>query len=110
MVTASKRIFGPKRLVRLSRRITEVAPKYPNSARRRIGIAATTGLASKVGALRDPAFYVSGLLDLHKVEDHGERRAIWRQSLATLARDTDGPGPLEGIQPEALLLGFRTAL
>ncbi len=61
--------------------------------------------------MRDPSFYVSGLLDLDRTTDPAERRAIWRQSMATLARATsEGPGPLEGLQPEALLKGLRPAL
>ncbi len=61
--------------------------------------------------VRDPTFYVNGLLDLDRTTDPAERRAIWRQSMATLARaSSDGPGPLEGLQPEALLRGVRPAL
>ena len=61
--------------------------------------------------MRDPSFYVSGLLDLDRTTDPAERRAIWRQSMATLARaPSEGPGPLEGLQPEALLKGLRPAL
>ncbi len=61
--------------------------------------------------MRDPTFYVSGLLDLDTTTEPAERRAIWRQSMATLARaSSDGPGPLEGLQPEALLKGLRAAL
>ncbi len=61
--------------------------------------------------MKDPSFYVSGLLDLDTVVDPAERRAIWRQSMATLARaPSDAPGPLEGLQPEALLRGVRPAL
>src|SRR4029077_18990943 len=62
--------------------------------------------------MRDPTFYVSGLLELHKLGDAAERRATWRQSMAALARATtdDGPGPLEGVHPEALVGGVRAAL
>jgi hypothetical protein len=62
--------------------------------------------------LRDATFYASTLLELHKLTDGAERRASWRQSMASLARATaeDGPGPLEGLHPEALLAGVRAAL
>jgi hypothetical protein len=62
--------------------------------------------------LRDATFYASSLLELHKLSDVVERRASWRQSMAALARATaeDGPGPLEGLHPEALLAGVRAAL
>ncbi|HEY8042446.1 MAG TPA: serine/threonine-protein kinase [Polyangiaceae bacterium] len=62
--------------------------------------------------MRDATFYASSLLELHKLSDVVERRASWRQSMAALARATaeDGPGPLEGLHPEALLAGVRAAL
>jgi len=62
--------------------------------------------------VRDPAFYVSGLLELHGQDGAAERRASWRQSMAALARAAveDGPGPLEGIHPDALVAGVRAAL
>jgi hypothetical protein len=62
--------------------------------------------------VRDATFYASGLLDLDKVEDAAGRRALWRQSMAALARATaeDGPGALEGLAPNALLGGARAAL
>ena len=62
--------------------------------------------------MRDATFYASTLLELHKLTDGAERRASWRQSMASLARATaeDGPGPLEGLHPEALLAGVRAAL
>ena len=62
--------------------------------------------------MRDPTFYVSGLLELHKLGDAAERRASWRQSIAALARATtdEGPGPLEGVHPGALVGGVRAAL
>jgi hypothetical protein len=61
--------------------------------------------------VRDASFYASSLLELHKLAG-SERRASWRQSMAALARAVgeDGPGPLEGLHPEALLLGVRAAL
>jgi hypothetical protein len=62
--------------------------------------------------MRDPTFYVSGLLELHNLGDPAERRASWRQSIAALARATanEGPGPLEGVHSEALVAGVRAAL
>jgi hypothetical protein len=62
--------------------------------------------------VRDATFYASNLLELHKLGGAAERRASWRQSMAALARAAaeDGPGPLEGLHPEALLAGVRAAL
>ena len=62
--------------------------------------------------MRDPTFYVNGLLELHKLTVASERRASWRQCMAALARATadEGPGPLEGVHPEALVAGVRAAL
>jgi len=62
--------------------------------------------------VRDASFYASSLLDLDKVDTAAERRASWRQSMAALARATseEGPGPLEGLHPKALLSGVRAAL
>jgi hypothetical protein len=61
--------------------------------------------------VRDASFYASGLLELQNL-DAAERRAPWRQSMAALARATseDGPGPLEGLHPNALVAGVRAAL
>jgi hypothetical protein len=62
--------------------------------------------------VRDATFYASSLLELHKLSGAAERRASWRQSMAELARVTaeEGPGPLEGLHPEALQAGVRAAL
>ncbi len=62
--------------------------------------------------MRDATFYASSLLELDKLEGVADQRASWRQSMAALARATaeEGPGPLEGLQPTALLAGVRTAL
>jgi hypothetical protein len=62
--------------------------------------------------VKDASFYVGGLLDLPKLTQPADRRAAWRQSVAALARAPvdDGPGPLEGLHPEALLLGMKIAL
>jgi hypothetical protein len=61
--------------------------------------------------VRDASFYASGLLELQNLSGP-ERRASWRQSMAVLARVTseDGPGPLEGLHPNALVAGVRAAL
>lgn len=61
--------------------------------------------------MRDATFYASGLLGLHKLNP-SDRRASWRQSMAALARASteDGPGPLEGLHAEALLVGVQAAL
>jgi eukaryotic-like serine/threonine-protein kinase len=65
-----------------------------------------------VGAVRDATFYASSLLELHNTTGAADKRASWRQSMAALARATteEGPGPLEGLHPEALVLGVRAAL
>jgi hypothetical protein len=39
-----------------------------------------------------------------------DRRAVWRQTLATLARAAEGPGPLEGLHPDAMNAAVRVAL
>lgn len=61
--------------------------------------------------MRDDTFYVSNLLELDKVRGD-ERKARFRQAIATLARTTaeGGPGPLEGLHPGALLRGVQTAI
>lgn len=61
--------------------------------------------------MRDDTFYVSNLLELDKVRGE-ERKARFRQAIATLARTTaeGGPGPLEGLHPGALLRGVQTAI
>ena len=62
--------------------------------------------------MRDATFYASSLLELHKSPGAADKRAAWRQSMAALARATteEGPGPLEGLHPEALVEGVRAAL
>ncbi len=61
--------------------------------------------------MRDPYAFISGLLDLPTIEDPAERRAVFRQSMATLARvGAEGPRPLEGLHPEGLIRGVKTAL
>src|SRR5205814_4122289 len=46
------------------------------------------------------------------VSDSAERRAMWRQSMTALSRAVaeDGPRPLDGMQPDALVKGVRAAL
>ncbi|WP_394850382.1 protein kinase [Pendulispora brunnea] len=62
--------------------------------------------------MKGPWTYVSGLLDLPRMHDPAERRASWRQALATLARVSvqDGPSPLDGLHPDALVKVVRVAL
>jgi hypothetical protein len=62
--------------------------------------------------VRDATFYASSLLELHKSPGAADQRAAWRQSMAALARATteEGPGPLEGLHPEALVQAVRAAL
>jgi hypothetical protein len=62
--------------------------------------------------VRDATLYASTLLELHKLAGAAERRAAWRQAMATLARAVaeDGARPLEGLHPEGLVLGVRAAL
>ena len=62
--------------------------------------------------MRDPSFYVSGLLELHNVSDVTERRAMWRQSMAALARATVEETALDvadGAPLEAWLAAFDRA-
>lgn len=61
--------------------------------------------------MRGERDYLGGLARLHLVETTEDRRAEWRQGMATLARavSDDQGAPLEGIQPEALLAGVRAA-
>jgi eukaryotic-like serine/threonine-protein kinase len=55
--------------------------------------------------------YLSALAELHEVADADERRRLWRQGLAAMVvRAEQGPAPLEGIDPEALLASVRVAL
>jgi hypothetical protein len=63
-------------------------------------------------SVRDSTQHVGGLLELHGVKDVHERRALWRQSMAALARVTlaEEAGPLEGMGADALAKGVRAAL
>jgi len=63
--------------------------------------------------VKDASFYISGLLDLAQVRQASERRAAFRQSMAALARAVvadEGPGPLEGVNPGALVRGVAVAI
>ena len=62
--------------------------------------------------MRASHHYLSGLTTLHTLEDGEERRATWRQSMATLAEAAlESRGvPLEGLSPELLLAGVRAAM
>lgn len=60
--------------------------------------------------LRDKSFYVSSLLELASA-NAADRRVLWRQAMAALAKATDdGPGPLEGFHPDVLVRGVNAAL
>ncbi len=57
--------------------------------------------------------YLEGLSQLHEIGSLEERRAIWRQSLVTLANaigDQRRPVPLEGLDPEQLIKSVRVAI
>ena len=62
--------------------------------------------------VRDATFYASSLLELHNLSGapSGARRggSRWRRSPAPPTED--GPGPLEGLHPNALVAGVRAAL
>ncbi|WP_394828761.1 protein kinase domain-containing protein [Pendulispora albinea] len=62
--------------------------------------------------MKGPWTYVSGLLDLPRMNDPAERRASWRQAMATLARVSaeNGPSPLDGLHPDALVRVVKVAL
>ena len=60
--------------------------------------------------MRDRGPYLGGLLDLPQLETDADRRAVWRQTLVLLARGGGGPGPLEGLHPDAVLAAVRVAL
>jgi eukaryotic-like serine/threonine-protein kinase len=62
--------------------------------------------------VRDPYFYVSGLLELEHADEGMPRRSLWRQSMTALARAAQeiGPAPLDGLEPNAVARGVRVAL
>ena len=56
--------------------------------------------------------YLAGLTRLHLIDDPEERRAVWRQSLATLGSvivNEQHPAPLEGLDPDELLRSVERA-
>src|SRR5579859_6116039 len=65
-----------------------------------------------VGRVRARGYFLEGLLDLAHLTDRAERRSSWRQSIVSLgqARAHQGPAPLEGIDPAALVPAVRVAL
>jgi len=56
--------------------------------------------------------YLAALLELSRLPTADERRAAWRQSMATLAHEASAqtPVPLEGLPPEALQQSARIAI
>ncbi|UQA57387.1 serine/threonine-protein kinase [Polyangium aurulentum] len=62
--------------------------------------------------MRARADFLEGLLELHRYDDRNARRTVFRQSMAALAIEAslDGPAPLDGLSPEALLRSARAAL
>lgn len=59
-----------------------------------------------------PRDYLGGLVRIGRLSDPDERRALWRQSMATLAGavTSQRPVPLEGFSPDALRESVRAAL
>ncbi len=59
-----------------------------------------------------PRDYLGGLVQLGRLSDSDERRAVWRQSMATLAGavTSQRPVPLEGFSPVSLRQSVRVAL
>ncbi len=62
--------------------------------------------------MRARADFLEGLLELHTHQDARARRVVFRQSITSLAIEAsaDGPPPLDGLRPEALLESIRAAL
>lgn len=62
--------------------------------------------------MRGSKHYLDGLTTLQDIDSGDERRATWRQSMATLAEATlESRGvPLEGMNPELLLGSVRAAM
>jgi hypothetical protein len=61
--------------------------------------------------MRTDREYLDGLARLHRATDADERRALWRQSIATLAAEAmdQRPVPLEGLDPAEILASVRSA-
>jgi hypothetical protein len=62
--------------------------------------------------MRTDREYLDGLAQLHRAVDPDERRALWRQSMATLAALAADQQrvPLEGLDPTELLASVRVAV
>src|SRR5450432_2170566 len=62
--------------------------------------------------VRARAYFLEGLLDLAHLGARAARRSSWRQSIVSLgqAGTQHGPGPLEGLDPAALVPAVRVAL
>ena len=62
--------------------------------------------------MRARGYFLEGLLDLAHLPDRAARRSSWRQSIVSLGQVSahDGPAPLEGIDPAALVPAIRAAL
>src|SRR5262245_34798135 len=62
--------------------------------------------------MRARAEVLEGFLELHRYEDRSARRSVFRQSITSLAlaASLDGPPPLDGLSPDALLGSVRAAL
>jgi hypothetical protein len=62
--------------------------------------------------MRGSKHYLEAFATLHELPNADELRATWRQSMATLAEATlESRGvPLEGLHPDQLLSGVRTAM
>src|SRR3954470_6608910 len=61
--------------------------------------------------MHGPRDYLVGLAQLHEIDSADERRALWRQGLASLARagSHQQPAPLEGLRAEAFLASMKRA-
>src|SRR5688500_3155280 len=61
--------------------------------------------------MHGPRDYLVGLAKLHEIDSADERRALWRQGLASLAMAASNqrPVPLEGLRPDALHASIRVA-
>jgi hypothetical protein len=62
--------------------------------------------------MRTDREYLDGLAQLHHAVDPDERRALWRQSMATLAAEAADQRrvPLEGLDPAEILASVRVAV
>lgn len=62
--------------------------------------------------MRAPREHLDGIARLHRIAEDDERRAVFRQSMATLAAAASElrPVPLEGVEPGALRDSARVAL